>query len=1067
MSMPVRKSIVAVIGLVTLLLVCSLSSFGQEGLSTLRGTVTDASGAIVPGTTVAVREVLTDVVVRTVVTNAQGNFEMPALKAGTYRLTASLAGFKTAVVDGIMLQSNQVRRVDVTLEVGEVATEVTVSAAATAIQTEEGKIASDFKAAEQYASLPVPGNAFSGTYAILAILPDVQREPGDWGSPVFAGQGGSNVHMGQDGVKEETLNSQTVNMEAVAELKAVVVNNTADYARPGYFDTITKSGTNDYHMEASYYHRNSALAARNFYEDEKAKIIYHTFNISGSGPIIKNKTFFYVLWNGERVPGKYFYLRNVPTNAMRAGDFSAIGTITDPTTGLPFPENKIPDSRISNVAKVTQDLLLPAPNRGDPDRPVNNFSWLHGWPDDQFYADVFSARVDHRLTEKNSLYGRFQTYLPQYVLAGSYPSGTWTRVRHSYSWVVNDSHVFSPTVVNSFTFGGNWDGMADNEMVDGVQPASGAELVQAMGLQGVNRAGIDSPGGSPIFSISGYSTIQIRQGGYYRSGRNFNVADAVTLATGKHVIKIGGELRTYSRYNEQVSNDNFGNFSFDGRFTGNAYADFLLGIPNRSRRLDPLVNRQWTSKELGLFITDTFKVSQKLTLDLGIRWDRFSSTTYDDGLVYNWDPATGNVIVPQEAMDRISPLYPSNITVVAGEVVPDPDPTNFAPRIGVAYRLDDKTVMRGGYGIFNEFLGQFSRLSGTGPFQIAETYTNSISNGVPAFQMPNPFPASIVGAAIPSQSVTAYPMKTKNGQIHQFNLSLERQFGDIGLRVSYIGSRNRNMNYGIGTNMPEPSLIPFDPSRRPFPQFVGTSEYRTNGSANYDSMSLEANRRVGWLTFNAHWTWAHGMNNMQNLENPYAPLRWDREFLASHRVVFNTMWQFPFGRGKRYGSSVSPAADQIIGGWSMAWVAYLQTGQFYSPSFSGADPSNTDSFGGFPDRICDGNLPTGSRSLYGWFDAGCFAIPPAGRFGNSGANILEGPGLHTHNVTFVKNFKITERVQFDFMTLISNIFNHPNFFAPAADITTADVGVIGETHNLYSGERAGQRMIEFRARLRF
>ena len=1046
----------------------SVFSFGQEGLSTLRGTATDASGAVVPGATVTARQVLTNVVARTVTTDAQGNYEMPALKSGTYQVTATLTGFKTSVVDDVLLQSNQVKRVDITLEVGEVATQITVSAASAAIQTEEGKIASDFKAAEQYASLPIPGNLFSGTYAVLAVLPDVQREPGDWGTPRFAGQGGAQVHMGQDGVKEETMNSQTVNMESVAELKAVVVNNTADYSRVGYFDTITKSGTNDFHFEGSYYHRNSALGARNFFEGEKAQIIYHTFNIAASGPIIKNKTFFYALWNGERVPGHTFHLNNVPTNAMRKGDFSAIGTIIDPTTGQPFPGNTIPDSRITSVAKVVQDTLLPAPNRGDANVPVNNFDWMWNYPNDQFYADVFSVRIDHRLSDKNSLYGRIQTYRPKYVLSSNYPATGWTRLRHSYSWAVTDSHVFSPNLVNSFTFGGNWDGMNDNEMVDGYQPASGADLVQKMGLHGVNKAGISSPGGSPEFYISGYDGIYINPGGYYRSARNFNVADSVTWAKGRHVLKVGGELRTYSNYNEMVSNENYGVFDFNGRFTGDAYADFLLGLPNSSTRLDPLVNRTMTSKELGLFITDTFKVTQKLTLDLGLRWDRFSSTTYDDGLMVNWDPTTGNVIVPQDAMGNISPLYPANINVVAGEVVPDPDSTNFVPRIGVAYRLDDKTVIRGGYGIFNEFLGSLSRVNGGGPFEIAETYTNSVTDGVPFFQMPNPFPTSLVTAEIPSQGITAYPMKTKNGQIHQFNVSVERQIGDIGVRLSYIGSRNRNMNYSIGTNIPEPSLIPFSDDRRPYPQFVDTGEYRTNGAQNYNSMSLAANRRVGWVTFDAHWTWAHGMDNTLNTQNPYASLYWNRDFLASHRVAINSMFQLPFGRGKRYGQNISPAADQIIGGWNITWVAYFQTGQYFSPSFSDADPSNTNSWGGYPDRVCDGNRPADQRSVDSlWFDTSCFVNPPAGRFGNSGANVLEGPGMQTHNVTVGKNFKITERFQFDFMTLIGNIFNHPNFLAPSSDISTADAGIISSAQGDYSPERAGQRIIEIRLRLRF
>lgn len=307
-SPSVKFRLVSLVAFAACLILCR-SIEGQEGLSTIRGTVTDTTGGVVPGVTVTARVVLTNIVARTVTTDAQGNYEMPALKAGKYQVTGVLTGFKKVVVDDVNLQGSQVQRVNLTLEVGEVTTEITVSAANAAIQTEQATIGADFDAAKNYADLPTPGNAFSGTYAILSLLPDVQRQPGDWGDPTFAGQGGNQLHMAQDGVKEETLNSQTVNMEAVAELKAVYVNNTAEYSRVGFFDTITKGGTNQWHGEASYYHRNSALGARNFFEEEKTQIIYHTFNFSASGPIIKDRTFFYALWNGERVPGSAFYLQ--------------------------------------------------------------------------------------------------------------------------------------------------------------------------------------------------------------------------------------------------------------------------------------------------------------------------------------------------------------------------------------------------------------------------------------------------------------------------------------------------------------------------------------------------------------------------------------------------------------------------------------------------------------------------------------------------------------------------------------------------------------------------------------
>ncbi|HKX00827.1 MAG TPA: TonB-dependent receptor [Bryobacteraceae bacterium] len=1071
-----RNALVAVFIAVTALLYSAVA-FAQEGLSTLRGTVTDKSGAVVPGASIAAREVLTNVVARTVTTDSQGNYEMPGLKTGRYQVTASLTGFKKSVVDDVQLESNVVRRVDVTLEVGEVATEVAVSAAATVIQTESATVGADFNAAKRYWDLPIPGNAFSGTYAVLAVLPDVQREPGEWGSPRFAGQGGNQVHEGQDGIKEETLNSQTVNMESVAEVKAVYVNNSAEYARVGYFDTINKSGTNQFHGEASYYHRNSALGARGFFEDQKTKVIYHTFNLSGSGPIIKNKTFIYALWNAERVPSHSFYLSNVPTTQMRNGDFSQLLsldspiTIVDPLNGQPFQGNIIPPNRLSSVAQKTQDRFFPLPNRGGSDALVNNLEWVHSYPQDQFHADVYSIRVDHKLSDKNSFYGRIQIYLPKYVLPGNYPTMGWTRTRSSQAWAFTDTHVFTPGLLNTFTFGGNRDGIQDDGNVDGHQPGAASAIVDLIGLQGVNQQGIKTPGGSPVFSIDGYSDIYVQPGGTFIANKNFTYADSMTWAFGKHILKYGGELRTYGDFNGQVDNSNYGQFTYNGSLSGNAYADFMLGLPHSSTRLNPLINRRHSQKELGMFITDTFKVTPKLTFDYGLRWDRFSSTTFEDGLMSNWDPKTGNLIVPQKAISKISPLYPKSINIVAGNPVPSPSLRNFVPRFGVAYRLNEKTVVRGGYGIFNEFLGQFARVQGGGPFAVSETYFNGITNGVPLFQMPNPFPSSLVSADVPSQNASGYPLHTSNGKIHQFNVTLERQVKDIGFRLSYIGSRNRGMNYGddsLDINRPMPSLIPFTDSRRLLPQFVSTYYPKSNGRANYDSLSFNAERRVGWVTFDAHWTWANSMADYLNLDNPYSTNHWNRDLIARHRVVFNSVWELPFGKGRRFMNNASRAVDEVLGGWRLVWVTYLMTGQYFSPFFDNADPSNTNTFGGMPDRICNGNLPTGQRTVNHWFDTSCFVNPPAGRFGNSGVNILEGPGMHVHNATLLKRFQITEKLHFDLMALVGNIFNHPNFLAPAADISVpGGAGVINSVYGLFAGERAGPRMMEVRGRIEF
>jgi hypothetical protein len=230
-----------------------------------------------------------------------------------------------------------------------------------------------------------------------------------------------------------------------------------------------------------------------------------------------------------------------------------------------------------------------------------------------------------------------------------------------------------------------------------------------------------------------------------------------------------------------------------------------------------------------------------------LRWDRFGSPTYDDGKIYNWDSTTGVVTVPQGA--QISPLYPVNtIRVVNGDVRTKPSNTNFQPRIGAAWRpMGQNLVIRGGYGSFTEQIGRFARAQGTGPFQLAETFFNNTSNILP---WPNPFPSG--AGAVASQSVSGYPLDTANGRVHQFNLTVERQFADVGLRLTYQGMRARGMNYNLELNKPQPSLIAFAQARRPFPQFVGGSFAQNNGKQNFNAVTVEGQRKVGAVTFDVH-----------------------------------------------------------------------------------------------------------------------------------------------------------------------------------------------------------------------
>lgn len=292
---------------------------------------------------------------------------------------------------------------------------------------------------------------------------------------------------------------------------------------------------------------------------------------------------------------------------------------------------------------------------------------------------------------------------------------------------------------------------------------------------------------------------------------------------------------------------------------------------------------------------------------------------------------------------------------------------------------------------------------------------------------------------------------------------------DVGIRLSYIGSVDKNLNYDLATNKPAPSLIPFAQSRRPiYPQFVGTTFSQTNGQTRFNSMVLEGQRRVGWVTFDAFWTWARNMTNFANLENPYNPNQWNRDISPKHRVVLNTLWLVPVGRGRQFLSHLPGPAEHALGGWKFAWANIMQTGQYFSPSYAGADPSNTNTSGGLPDRLTDGNLPTSERKISRWFDVSAFARPQPGTFGNSGVNVLQGPGMVTHNISLFKRFQVTERLHVDFMSMISNLFNHPNFRVPPSNISApGQAGIITSQVSYFDNDKGGPRIIEARIRVEF
>jgi hypothetical protein len=399
------------------------------------------------------------------------------------------------------------------------------------------------------------------------------------------------------------------------------------------------------------------------------------------------------------------------------------------------------------------------------------------------------------------------------------------------------------------------------------------------------------------------------------------------------------------------------------------------------------------------------------------------------------------------------------------------DLNNFQPRVGFAWRPfgGTATVLRGGYGMFNDdFTADlFSPLYG-GPFALTESFVNTIANNTPALTLQQPF----LGAGTTGNvDVTGIDVNVRNAYAQQWNMTLERDLGAaIGLRLSYVGSRSTALVYGRNVNMPLPSTVPFNQNRRPYPLFRNIVMRENGGNHIYNALTTQVERK--WqkgLSFMGAWTWAKSLTDVDEtggveggttLENAFDRRREraDAQYTPRQRFISTLIWELPAGRGKAFLSNGGPAAA-VLGGWQLSGSYIAQTGEFLTPTFAGSDPSNTQTVGGIPDRIGNGNLPSDQRTIDRWFDASAFAVPPAnsGRFGNSGRGVIVGPGRQIASAALFKSFPLRERMFLRVQVSFTNLFNHANFEVPALNISAPNaVGTIraSQTRDL-GGPRNG------------
>jgi hypothetical protein len=969
---------------------------------------------------------------------------------------------------------------------------VTVQGAAPVIETDVPSIA-DVKSLRDLRDLPlnirstVSGTGDSGLYRYVFLTPTGYQGGGSRFS--LGGGRGSQNYFNVDGISSNSpafgnsIGPAEPSFESIQEVRFEIVNNKAEFGEVANITAISKSGTNELHGGLFWYHENSALNARPYFAAALGQNIRNNFGASAGGPILRNKLFFFGTYEAERQRQPANIAPNLPTAQMRTGDFSQLLDQPNPIVirnpfagGTPFPGNVIPQNLLNTGSLNWQNRFFPLPNFGAPNLTVANYR--ESVPQ-QIRHDQFDIRMDYQVSSQNNLYARvsYKRSEPR-VLDSGLPAeltGYRVQVRMARQVAISDTWTISPNLINEFKAG-----FARNfNPRQGI--LLGQELVDLLGVQGLQPApGIEN---APTVSIVGFHTMnQIAKAA--PAENTFQFVDQLTHIRGKHTIKGGVEYRP-QQYNDFIQ-PQFGTYSFTAFASGYSYADFLLGLPNTTSRNYVRPPRYARFYFLSGFLQDDYKVTPTLTLSYGLRYDYNQPARDKQDTIFNVDPANGRLVVPnQTVIDQyVNPLFPSAIPIVTSaeagfpeRALRETDTNNFQPRVGFAWRPfgGTATVLRGGYGVFNDdFTADvFNALYG-GPFSLTESFVNTLSGGVPALTLQHPF---LERGTTGNVDVTGLSQYLRNAYAQQWNFTVERAlFGSTGLRLSYVGAKSTQLVYGRNINQPPASTIPFNASRRPFPAFRNIILRDNGGNHMYHALSTELERRwSNGLSYQAAWTLAKNLTDVDetggveggtNIENAFdrARERGDAQFSPRHRFISTVIWELPFGTGKRFLGQPG-LANAVLGGWQLSGSYIAQTGEFLTPTFAGSDPSNTQTVGGIPDRIGDGNLPGDQRTIDRWFDASAFAVPANGRFGNSGRGIIAGPGRHVASAALFKSFPIRERMAFRVQISFTNLFNTANFDIPALNISAPNnVGTIRSTQ---SRDLAGPRNGLIGARLDF
>jgi hypothetical protein len=1132
----------ALVVLFGLLFMSSPRLTAQSTFGSIRGTAQDTSGAAIPDTQITLHSIdqNTDRVVKT---NATGNYAFENVLAGQYSIRAQHDGFADSEVDGITLAARQDSRYTLTLTIAAQATTIQVTSSTNQIDTENGVIG-DAKNTSDIGQLPL--NFRASTTSPLASLetsPNVQTD--SQGNTAIGGATSNMVGFSVDGISTTNVFNSAAGTnpypspEGIAELKVTAFNNNAEFSQVGDVTFTTKGGTNNFHGSLFEYLQNDALDAHVFNFAEKAPKHFNTFGGSIGGPVLiphlyngHNKTFFFFDYEGNRRRTSQAEQYTVPTALERTGNLSELAStlpgaasghpvLTNPSTMQPYPNLTIPN--ISPFATTLLNRYYPLPNLPTSLGGVN-YQTLVPIPSN---TDGFDARIDQVITSKQQMYARFnRKNLTVNVVNPLLPNDVDTE--HDRSFLVSHNYDISSRLLNEFRYGFTDTILAPNFGIEGAAALQGLGL-QVGGNQGVNVSNHPTDQGFPsiVFSDGTNFTPIGRDHVGPTLSTTKEIADNITYTRGKHTIRGGVDVRwvRFAVPEIETPSDDYGLFTFNqNAFTGSSFGDLLFGAPNTTYFAVTGPRDNAGGPQIGIYGQDQWQVSDRLTLNFGLRWELLPPFVDKNGIQANFDPnyrgqganGQGAIIVNNILLKGLKPapafLASFNACGLAGvnpnynaatctPVVTNSQDNlpqglrqtylrNFDPRISLAYRpfRDNKTVIRAGFGIFTvTALGQLQNNNESNPQAAVNTWQNN-NKGVPIFTFPHVTPP---GAGLQFGGGTleqATDPHYRDAQSAQWNLTVERELtSNTSLRVSYVGMSSYRLNVSENLNQTLPSTMPYNFANAPFQDWGVIYNTANLGGQNYQALVLEATHRMGrGLSYQANYAWTHNISDAQGDaptafqgETRYGLADLNRFDISANRgnvvgtrrqrLLVTGTYELPFGTGRQWLNS-SPVVGGILGGWNVNTITVLQTGPYLTPTDSVTnDQTNTDPAGDGsivrPDRV--GNPIPAHRSAGNYFNFNAFAHTPlnAGRIGNAGVGTLEAPGTIAVSAGLARIIAVRESWRLRFESTFTNVLNHTNYAPPVTNISNqASFGVLTAAQ---TAENAGNRTGQIALRLEF